>query len=178
MASAMWSAERGDGIDRGVLDSSVPNPGGSPGGCRASQRGSRQECKRAQERYFGLPVVANTALLWTVKRIVPAGAGHRSFTDIDETSTDAGGMRRQPCAAHAEGDDADESATAPCDFGNHGIDGDENHPGDRGWGEKSGPFGGVKTRNNEGRPCDHRESVGRRLSERTPVYVEAVFGIV
>jgi len=61
MASAMWSAERGDGIDRGVLDSSVPNPGGSPVECRASQRGSRQECKRAQERYFGLPVVANTA---------------------------------------------------------------------------------------------------------------------
>src|SRR5437762_1270623 len=109
-------------------------------------------------------MATDAALLWIVKRIVPASAGDWGVADVDETSADAGGVRRQPCATHAEGDDADESATAPRDFGNNGSDGDEDYPGDRGWGEKSGTFGGVKTRNNEGRPCDDRESVGRRLS--------------
>src|ERR1700733_15108081 len=56
LARSVPESERGDGVDRGVLDPAVSDTGGARLQGLFSQRTLSEECARAQERHIRLPV--------------------------------------------------------------------------------------------------------------------------
>src|SRR5438128_1273009 len=116
MAEELWNPIRGDGIDRGVLDSGVPDIGVSRHRGRAGECSSCEKCQWPEIRHAGLPMVANPALLWIVGRIIPARQRHCRVALVHETPADPDRIQRWTYPTYAKGVVVNECAAPPCDL--------------------------------------------------------------
>src|SRR5882762_11806865 len=88
LAEQLWDPDGGDGINRRVLDSDLPDFGIEGNRSRAGECTTRQKCKRSQDGYAGLSVVADSAQLWVAGGIVSSRPRHWCAPKLHATSAD------------------------------------------------------------------------------------------
>src|SRR5215831_3301475 len=132
VCDALWDPDRGDGIDRSVLDSGLSDPGIERDRSLFSECQTGEKCQWAQVGHAGLPVVTNPTQLWIVTGIVSAGERHWGVARLYAAPSDADRICRGSCATHAESPDADEPAASARHFRYHGLDRHEDPSSDCG----------------------------------------------